>query len=192
VEVELAAVVSAPPSCRGARWYRSTSLNERTRPRRIECLRINFKIGEIFVSDHYRLGHAWQAAQLGCEIFRSDGAAIPDPNQASRQYLGCIIETLNAEVPAEELPVLDSARNEDVFSGPDSVPGRYERLFKRLQMEVAANRILLRRLAAKRTEAFRTMDKGSPWAGLAELWRLHVNANALVDRALASSRRRYF
>jgi hypothetical protein len=43
-------------------------------------------------------------------------------------------------------------RNEDVFSGPDSVPGRYERLLKRVQMEVAANRILLRRLAAKPTD----------------------------------------
>jgi tetratricopeptide (TPR) repeat protein len=168
-------------------------------------------------------------------------------------YEAMVFETLNAEMPAEALRVLDSARNEDVFSGPDSVPGRYERLLKRVQTEVAANRILLRRLAAKPTEAsggqddvllgqiylsygqygpavaalnrgvkkgdvrdpdeahislgiaylqlglrdladeaFRTVDKGSPWAGLAELWRLRVNANALVDRSLALSRRSYF
>jgi tetratricopeptide (TPR) repeat protein len=164
-----------------------------------------------------------------------------------------VFETLNAGVPAESLQVLDSARNKDVFSTPDSVPGRYERLLKRVQTEMAANRILLRRLATTPTdasrgqddvllgqiylsygqydqavaalnrgikkgdvrdpdeahmslgiaylqqglrdladEAFRTVDKGSPWAGLAELWRLRVNANALGDRSLASSRRRYF
>jgi tetratricopeptide (TPR) repeat protein len=140
-----------------------------------------------------------------------------------------------------------------VFSGPDSIPGRYERLLKRVQKEVAANRILLRRLATKPTdasggqedvllgqiylsygqydqavaalnrgikkggvrdpdeahmslgiaylqlglrdladEAFRTVDGGSPWARLAELRRLRVNANVLVDQSLASSRRRYF
>ncbi len=168
-------------------------------------------------------------------------------------YEAMVFETLTAGVPAEALQVLDSARNEDVFSGPDSMPGRYERLFKRVQKEVAANRVSLRRLATKPTdasggqddvllgqiylsygqydlavaalnrginkggvqeadeahmslgiaylqlglrdladEAFRAVDRGSPWAGLAELWRLRVNANALVNQSLASSRRRYF
>jgi tetratricopeptide (TPR) repeat protein len=180
-------------------------------------------------------------------MFELDVLTRPD------DYEAMVFETLNAGVPAESLQVLDSARNKDVFSTPDSVPGRYERLLKRVQTEMAANRILLRRLATTPTdasrgqddvllgqiylsygqydqavaalnrgikkgdvrdpdeahmslgiaylqqglrdladEAFRTVDKGSPWAGLAELWRLRVNANALGDRSLASSRRRYF
>jgi tetratricopeptide (TPR) repeat protein len=171
-------------------------------------------------------------------MFELDVLTRPD------DYEAMVFETLNAGVPAESLQVLDSARNKDVFSTPDSVPGRYERLLKRVQTEMAAttptdasrgqddvllgqiylsygqydqavaalNRgikkgdvrdpdeahmslgiaYLQQGLRDLADEAFRTVDKGSPWAGLAELWRLRVNANALGDRSLASSRRRYF
>lgn len=63
-------------------------------------------------------------------------------------YEAMVFEALNAGVPAEARQVLERGRIEDVFSGPDSVPGRYERLLKLVETAVAGNRALLPRLAA--------------------------------------------
>jgi tetratricopeptide (TPR) repeat protein len=156
-------------------------------------------------------------------------------------YEAMVFEALDARVPAEARQVLERGFNEDVFSGPDSVPGRYKRLLKLVEKELAANRALLPRLIQKAKEsttgqddvllgqaylsygrydeavdalnrgitkggvqdadearislgiaylkldlkdladeAFRAVSKGSQWADLAELWRLHLDDNAPV------------
>ncbi len=73
-------------------------------------------------------------------------------------YEAMVFEALDTRVPGEALQVLQRARIEDVFSGPDSVPGRYERLLKLVDKEVAADRASLSRFAAKATRATGGLD----------------------------------
>jgi tetratricopeptide (TPR) repeat protein len=153
-----------------------------------------------------------------------------------------VFEAINSRVPGVALQVLEGVGSQEVFSGPDSGPGRYERLLTLVQKEVAINRSTLPRLAAKAApahgglddllagetylsygqsdqaidalnrginegglvdadaaqislgiaywkldlrdladEAFRAVAKRSQWAELAELWRLRIDNNTLVN-----------
>jgi tetratricopeptide (TPR) repeat protein len=69
-----------------------------------------------------------------------------------------VFEALDSRVPGEALQVLKRARIEDVFAGPDSVPGRYERLLKLVTRAVAADRASLPRFAAKAAHATLGLD----------------------------------
>jgi tetratricopeptide (TPR) repeat protein len=73
-------------------------------------------------------------------------------------YEAMVFEAINTGVPGEALQVLERARIEDVFTGPDSVPGRFERLRKLVDKEVAADRASLSRFAAKATRATGGLD----------------------------------